>query len=50
MRPNESTKNGRKGAQGLNCKIFVNSEIIFETDDKNYPSKNHVSAIILKFL
>ena len=34
MRPNESTKNGRKGAHGLNCKIFVNSEAISEVYDK----------------
>ena len=35
MRPNESTKNGRKGAHGLNCKIFVNFEAIYEIYDKN---------------
>ena len=28
MRLNESPKNGRKGAQGLNCKIFVNFKAI----------------------
>ena len=36
MRPNESTKNGRTGAHGLNCKIFVNSKAIFEIYEKNY--------------
>ena len=36
MRVHESTKNGRKGVHGLNCKIFVNSEAIFEIYDKNY--------------
>ena len=35
MRPNESTKNGRKGAHGLNCKIFVNFDAIYEIYDKN---------------
>ena len=39
MHPNESTKNRRKGADGLNCKIFVNSKVIFEIYDKNYPRK-----------
>ena len=32
-RPNERTKNGRIGAHGLNCKIFVNFELIFEIYD-----------------
>ena len=36
MRPNESTKNGRKAAHGLNCKIFVNSKVFFEINEKNY--------------
>ena len=39
MSPRESAKNGRIGAHGLNCKIFVNSELIFEIYDKNYPRK-----------
>ena len=34
MRPNESSKNGQKGAHELNCKIFVNSEAISEVYDK----------------
>ena len=37
--PRESAKNGRNGANGLNCIIFVNSEVIFEIYDKNYPMK-----------
>ena len=39
MSPRESAKNGRIGAHGLNCKIFVNSEFRFEIYDKNYPTK-----------
>ena len=39
MSPHESAKNGRIGAHGLNCKIFVNSEVRFEICDKNYPMK-----------
>ena len=39
MSPRESVKNGRIGAHGLNCLIFVNSELIFEIYDKNYPRK-----------
>ena len=35
MCPNESTKNERKGAQGLYWKIFVIFEAIFEIFDKN---------------
>ena len=35
----ESAKNGRNGAHGLNCKIFVNSELIFEIYDENYSMK-----------
>ena len=35
-----STKNGRKGAHGLNCKIFVNFEAIFEIYDENYSRKS----------
>ena len=34
MRPNESTKNGRKGAHGFYCKIFVNFETIYEIYEK----------------
>ena len=51
MSPRESTKNGRIGAHGLNCKIFVNSEFRFEIYDKNYPMKKkiHASPTILKF-
>ena len=30
MSPRESAKKGRIGAQGLNCRIFSNSELIFE--------------------
>ena len=37
--PRESAKNGRMGAGGLNCKIFVNFEVRFEIYDKNYPKK-----------
>ena len=37
--PRESPKNGRTGAHGLKCIIFVNSELIFEIYDKNYPIK-----------
>ena len=47
----ESAKNGRNGAHGLNCIIFVNSEVIFEIYDKNYPIKKfQVSRPILNFL
>ena len=51
MSPRESAKNGRIGAHGLNCIIFVNSELRFEILDKNYPMKKkiHVSPTILKF-
>ena len=39
MSPRESAKNGRIGAHGLNCKIFVNSELRFEIyDEKNFMS------------
>ena len=41
MSPRESTKNGRIGAHGLNCKIFINSEFRFEIYDKNYPMKKN---------
>ena len=51
MSPRESTKNGRIGAHGLNCKIFVNTEFRFEIYDKTYPMKNkfHASPTISKF-
>ena len=39
--PHESTKNGRNGAHGLTCKIFVNSELKFEIYDENYPRKKN---------
>ena len=35
MSPRKSAKNGRIGAHGLNCKIFVNFEFRFEIYDKN---------------
>ena len=35
IRPRESAKNGRIGANGLNCKIFVNFELILEIYDEN---------------
>ena len=41
MSPRESTKNGRIGAHGLNCKIFVNFEFGFEIYDTNYPMKKN---------
>ena len=37
--PRESAKNGRNGTDGLNCLIFVKSELIFEIYDENYPRK-----------
>ena len=39
MSSQKSTENGRIGAHGLNCKIFVKSDLIFEIYDKNYPRK-----------
>ena len=42
--PRKSTENGRIGAHGLNCKIFVNSELLFEIYDKNY-SKKKISCL-----
>ena len=48
--PRESANNGRNGAHGLNCKIFIISELIFEIYDENYPRKKiHVSTTLLKF-
>ena len=32
----ESAKNGRNGAHGFNCIIFVNSELLFEIYDENF--------------
>ena len=51
MSPHESPENGRIGAHGLNCKIFVNSELIFEINAENYSMKKKfpVSPTILKF-
>ena len=39
MSPRESAKNGRIGAHGLNCIIFLDFELIFEIYDENYPRK-----------
>ena len=39
MRPNESTKNGRKGAHGLNCKFFSILRSFSESTTKNTPEK-----------
>ena len=41
--PRESAKNGRNGADGLNCIIFVKSELIFEIYDENYHRKKKIS-------
>ena len=43
--PRESAKNGRNGADGLNCIIFVKSDVIFEIWDKNYPMKKNFKMI-----
>ena len=43
--PRECAKIGRMDAHGLNCKIFVNSELIFEIYDENYTRK----MVLLKF-
>ena len=45
MSPRESAKNGRIGAHGLNCIIFVNSELRFEILDKNYPMKKNLMSL-----
>ena len=45
MSPRESAKNGRIGAHGLNCIIFLNSELIFEIYDKNYPKKKNFMSL-----
>ena len=39
MSPQESPENGRIVAHGLNFKIFVNSDLIFEIYDENYTIK-----------
>ena len=39
---NESDKNGWIGAQELNWKIFVNSELIIGIYDENYPMKKNL--------
>ena len=36
MSPRESPKNGRIGAYGFKCQIFLNSELIFEIYHKNH--------------
>ena len=41
MSPRESAKNGRNGAHGFNCIIFVNFEVEFEFFDKNWPRKKN---------
>ena len=42
--PRESAKNGRNGADGLNCIIFVKSELIFEIyDENNHRKKNFMT-------
>ena len=43
--PRESAKNGRNGAHGLNCKIFVNFEFRFEIYHKNYPMKKKFMSL-----
>ena len=45
--PREIAKNGRNGAHGLNYKIYVNSEIIYEIDDKNYHIKKNFMSLRL---
>ena len=50
MSPRESAKNGRIGSNGLNYKIFVKAELIFEIYDKNYSRKKnfYVPKTLLK--
>ena len=43
--PRESAKNGRNGADGLNCIIFVKSDVIFEIWNKNYPLKKTFKSL-----
>ena len=44
MSPREGAKNGRIGAEGLNCNFFSNSELIFQIYEKNYfRNKNFMS-------
>ena len=50
MRPNESTKNGQKGAHEFNCKIFVLFEAIYDIYDKKSRKKINDSSTILIFL
>ena len=45
MSPRESAKNGRIGAHGLNCIIFVNFKLVFEIYDKNYPRKKKFMSL-----
>ena len=48
--PRESAKNGRMGAHGLNCIIWVNSELGLKIYVENYPRKKiQVSTTLLKF-
>ena len=43
----KSNDNGRNGAYGFNSIIFVNSKLIFEICDENYPLKKfHVSWLM----
>ena len=46
--PRESAKNGRIGSHGLNCKIFLNSGLIFEIYDRNY-SRKKISCLYDSF-
>ena len=46
MSPRESAKNGRIDAYGLNCKIFSNSEHIFESMIKNHLRKKLPKKIL----
>ena len=45
MSPRKSAKNGRNGADELNCLIFVKSQLIFEIYDKNYPRKKFFMSL-----
>ena len=45
MSPRESAENGRNGAHGLNCKIFVNFEFRYEIYDKNHPRKKNFMSL-----
>ena len=48
IRFRESDKSGRNGAHGLNFIIYVNSLLIFEINDKNYPMKK-ISSLLYTF-